>query len=216
MRGGRREAPGGGKRLPIRYLALGDSYTIGTGASSPAHSWPSIIAKRLNEQTGQEVELTNPAVNGFTTLDLIAHELEPVVALKPDLITILIGVNDLVRERTPEDYRTSLVRIYDEVGKEKATDGRVFAVSIPNWSVVPAAREYGDPEQIRHLTDAFNDVAREEAMARGFGWIDITAASISGLGSPGWISADGLHPGDRQYAAWAEVIWYSVREGSGG
>jgi lysophospholipase L1-like esterase len=103
------------------------------------------------------------------------------------------------------------VKIYDEVAREKAPDGRVFAVSIPNWSVVPAARDYGDPEQIRNLTDTFNDIAREEAMARGFGWIDITAASLSGLGSAGWISADGLHPGDRQYAAWAEVIWHSVK-----
>jgi acyl-CoA thioesterase I len=194
----------------LRYLALGDSYTIGTGASSAAQSWPAIVAARLAEQTGGQVELTNPAINGFTTQDLIEDELPQVSRLKPNLITILIGVNDLVRERTPEDYRTSLVRIYDEVRNEKALEGRVFAVSIPNWSVVPAAREYGDPEQIRHLTDAFNDVAREEATARVFGWIDITAASLSGLGSPGWISADGLHPGDRQYAAWAEVIWYSV------
>jgi lysophospholipase L1-like esterase len=196
----------------VRYLALGDSYTIGTGASDGAHSWPSIIAARLAEQTRGQVELTNPAINGFTTQDLIEDELPQVRRLKPDLVTILIGVNDLVRERNPADYRASLVRIYDEVKKEKARDGRVFAVSIPNWSVVPAAREYGDPERIRDLTDAFNDIAREEATTRGFGWIDITAASLSGLGTPGWIASDGLHPGDNQYAAWAEVIWHSVRE----
>jgi lysophospholipase L1-like esterase len=196
----------------VRYLALGDSYTIGTGASDGAHSWPSIIAARLAEQTRGQVELTNPAINGFTTQDLIEDELPQVRRLKPDLVTILIGVNDLVRERNPADYRASLVRIYDEVKKEKARDGRVFAVSIPNWSVVPAAREYGDPERIRDLTDAFNDIAREEATTRGFGWIDITAASLAGLGTPGWIALDGLHPGDNQYAAWAEVIWHSVRE----
>ena len=196
----------------LRYLALGDSYTIGTGASGPAHSWPAIIAARLAEHSAREVELTNPAINGFTTQDLIDDELPQVQRLRPDLVTILIGVNDLVRERTPGDYRASLVRIYNEVGKEKAPDGRVFAISIPNWSVVPAARQFGDPEQIRDLTDTFNDVARDEATARGFGWIDITAASISGLGTPGWISSDGLHPGDGQYAAWAEAIWHSVRE----
>jgi lysophospholipase L1-like esterase len=156
--------------------------------------------------------VVNPAVNGFTTQDLITQELAHVRRLKPDLVTILIGVNDLVRGRTPADYRASLVRIYEEVEKEKAPDGRVFAVSIPNWSVVPAAREYGDPEQIRELTDTYNDIAREEAIARGFGWIDITAASLSGLGTPGWIASDGLHPGDAQYAAWAEVIWHSVKE----
>jgi lysophospholipase L1-like esterase len=150
-------------------------------------------------------------VNGFTTQDLIARELSDVQRLKPDLVTILIGVNDLVRGRIPADYRASLKLIYDEVEKAKASNGRVFAISIPNWSVVPAAREYGDPEQIRDLTDIFNDVAREEAIARGFGWIDITAASLSGLGTPGWIASDGLHPADRQYAAWAEVIWHSVK-----
>jgi acyl-CoA thioesterase I len=198
--------------VAIKYLALGDSYTIGTGASTPAHSWPSIIAERLRQQTGQKVELSNPAVNGFTTLDLIRQELRDLRRLKPDLVTILIGVNDLVRDRTPDKYREWVARIYDEVRKEKAPAGRVFAVSIPNWSVVPAAREYGDPERIRDLTDTFNDIAREEATTRGFGWIDITAASISGLGTPGWISSDGLHPGDEQYEAWAEVIWHSVRE----
>jgi lysophospholipase L1-like esterase len=155
--------------------------------------------------------LTNPAVNGFTTLDLIEIELPVFRRLKPDLVTILIGVNDLVRGRSEADYRASIERIYDEVATGKAPDGRVFAVSIPNWSVVPAAREYGDPEQIRHLTDIFNDIAREEADKRGFGWIDITAASLSGLGTPGWIASDGLHPGDNQYAAWAEVIWHSVK-----
>jgi acyl-CoA thioesterase I len=201
----------GEAELAIRYLALGDSYTIGTGASTPAQSWPSIIAARLAEQTGGQVELTNAAINGFMTQDLIDDELPQVLRLKPNLVTILIGVNDLVHERTPDDYRRSLVQIYDEVGAQKSPDGKVFAISIPNWSVVPAAREYGDPEQIRELTDIFNDVAREEAIAGGFGWIDITAASISGLGSAGWISSDGLHPGDRQYAAWAEVIWHSVK-----
>ena len=195
---------------PIKYLALGDSYTAGTGAAGSAHGWPAIIAARLSQQTGQKVKVTNPAVGGFTTLDLIARELSQVRRLKPELVTILIGVNDLVRGRAPADYRASLVTIYDEVAAHRSPHGRAFAVSLPNWSVVPAAREYGDPEQIRHLTDAFNDLAREAAGARRFGWIDIPAASISGLGTAEWISADGLHPGDMQYAAWAEVIWHSI------
>ena len=141
---------------------------------------------------------------------MIANELAQVRQIKPDLITVLIGVNDLVRGRTPSDYRGSLVRIYDEVTAQGSSDGRVFGISLPNWSVVPAAREFGDPEQIRDLTDTFNDVAREEAETRGFKWIDITAASLSGLGTPGWIASDGLHPGDSQYAAWAEVIWFHI------
>ena len=198
---------------PVRFLALGDSYTTCTGASGVDQSWPEIVARRLAERIGRQVDVTNPAVNGFTTLDLIDRELAFIKRLEPGLVTVLIGVNDLVRGRETDQYRASLVTIYDEVATLELPLGRALAISIPNWSVVPAAREYGDPEEIRHLTDTFNDIAKEEAEARRFKWVDVTAASISGLGTADWISSDRLHPGDRQYAAWAEVIWHGIRQG---
>jgi lysophospholipase L1-like esterase len=197
---------------PLRYLALGDSYTIGTGASSASRSWPSMIAERLNRETGREVQLDNPAVSGFTTLDVIDKELHLVEQLKPDLVTILIGVNDLVTNRGADEYRSSLAKIYDEVASLKLRAGRVVAISIPNWSVVPAALEYGDAPYVRATTNSFNGVAREEAEAHGFMWVDITVVSTSGLGSPGWIASDNLHPGDAQYAAWADAIWARVKD----
>ena len=185
----------------MRYLALGDSYTIGTGASSEAHAWPSIIARRL------EAELTNPAVNGFTTEDLIRDELPLFAKLRPDLVTVLIGVNDLVQGRTPDQYRQSLIRIYEAI--RSAT---VLAVSIPTWSYVPAAADFGGAERVDRLTKVFNDVAREEAASRGFAWVDLGPVSVSRVGDEGWIASDKLHPGDTQYAAWADVIWPAVRQ----
>jgi lysophospholipase L1-like esterase len=164
----------------VRYLALGDSYTIGTGASDDSHSWPSIIASRLG------AELTNPAVNGFTTLDLIRDELPWLQRVQPDLVSILIGVNDLVQGR------------------------RVAAVSIPTWSYVPAANDFGGKDHVERMTLIFNRVVENEARAHKFTWIDIAEASTSGVGTSGWIASDGLHPGDKQYAAWAEVIWSAV------
>ena len=122
-------------------MALGDSYTIGTGASATSYAWPSIVAARLEDQTGRRVELSNPAVNGFTTLDLIEHELPYLERIKPDLVTILIGVNDLVSGRTADQYRKSLRHIYDEVA-----DVHGAAVSIPDWSFVPAAADFGGPD----------------------------------------------------------------------
>ena len=185
----------GGHRT-LRYLALGDSYTIGTGASSNEDAWPSIIASRLG------AELTNPAVNGYTTLDLIRYELPLFGKLEPDLVTVLIGVNDLVQGRTSRAYRASLRTIYDAV-----KSSRVVAVSIPTWSFVPAAAQFGGAERVDLLTQEFNEVAREESDARGFPWVDLGPASISGIGTEAWIASDQLHPGDAQYAAWAEVIW---------
>ena len=200
------------KAEAVRYLALGDSYTIGTGASGKTRNYPSILTTRLTKATGRKVSLTNPAVNGFTTLDLIANELGYIDRLKPQVVSVLIGVNDIVQGRTPEQYRTSLVRIYDNVAGLGLPPGRFGAISIPNWSEVPAALTFGDKAALRRLTDTFNSIAQREAETCGFMWIDITAVSTSAMGSPGWISSDQLHPGDTQYAAWAEVIWKAVQE----
>ena len=62
------------------------------------------------------------------------------------------------------------------------------------------------------MTNGFNAAARKEALELGFDWVDVTGVSTYQLGSPGWIAADQLHPGDAQYAAWAEVIWDRVRD----
>ncbi|TMG61561.1 MAG: SGNH/GDSL hydrolase family protein [Chloroflexi bacterium] len=190
--------------LAMRYLALGDSYTIGTGASDQSHSWPSIIASRIG------AELTNPAVNGYTTLDLIRDELSYLERIRPDVVSILIGVNDLVQGRTPVEYRESLSRIYDEVA---AVDPRprIAAISIPTWSYVPAATDFGGREYVERQTSVFNAIAEIEATSRNFTWVDISEASTSGIGSEGWIASDDLHPGDAQYAAWAEMIWSALK-----
>ena len=156
--------------------------------------------------------MSNPAVNGFTTVDLIQNELGYVERLKPHLVSILIGVNDLVQGRTPGDYKKSVSKIYGTVGTLELDPGRVVAISIPDWSAVPAATTFGNPEGIKSLTETFNEIARSEADRRTFMWIDIGPVSTSQLASPGWISSDQLHPGNLQYAAWADVIWEIVRE----
>src|SRR5450759_279159 len=161
-------SPTSSDRLALRYLALGDSYTIGTGASNERHNYPSILARQLTEATGAKVAVTNPAVNGFTTEDLIANELGLVERLKPELVTNLIGVNALVQGRSLESYRESLTTIYDRVATLRLAPGRVVAISIPNWSVVPAAANFGDPGRLRRLTDEFNEMAQMEAQRRGF------------------------------------------------
>jgi lysophospholipase L1-like esterase len=123
-------------------------------------------------------------------------------------VTVLIGVNDLVQGRSSEAYRQSLRIIYQAV----AAGSDVFAISIPTWSYVPAAADFGGAEHVERLTGIFNGVAHEEAAALGFTWVDIGPVSTSGVGTAGWLASDQLHPGDAQYAAWAEVIWPAIRD----
>src|SRR5258708_32035806 len=77
---------------PLRYLALGDSSTIGTGSGEQA-SFPARLRVRFTGR--REVVLRNLAVNGYTSQDLIEEELPQVGRFAPDLVTLAIGANDL-------------------------------------------------------------------------------------------------------------------------
>jgi lysophospholipase L1-like esterase len=196
--------------VTLRYLALGDSYTIGVGATAESNNFPNHLAQRLQSATGRTVELCNPAVNGFTAEDLIRTELDELQSFRPHLVSILIGANDIVHRRRPDEYRESLRRIYDAVRKLELPPGQVLSISVPDWSAVPAAGFYGSPQEIRSTIETFNDIARDESQQRHFIFADVSDLSRSRVGEPGWLADDGLHPADRQYAAWAEQLWEVV------
>ena len=197
-------------RKPLRYLALGDSYTIGTGASSERRSFPTLVARKLSTATGRLVAVSNPAVNGFTSRDLIRRELPLLETVRPQFVTVLIGANDVVQKRGLDVYGQDLETIYDAVAAQGLPWGRVYGISVPDWSITPAATAFGTPSELRAGIDAANSVAAAACAARGFGWIDIGELSRSGAGRSGWLSADRLHPADDQYAAWADAVWRVV------
>jgi lysophospholipase L1-like esterase len=192
------------------YLALGDSYTIGTGSSSPSKRWPEIIARRLEAATGRPVNVTNLGVGGFTTADLIDVELPHLKDARWDYISVLVGVNDFFQGYDEPHYHARLVQVYDAVAALNLPPGRVLAVSIPDYSYTPEGASSGRPSDIINGLRLFNATARVMAEMRGFTWVDIFEVSRSQAGTPGWIARDGLHPGDRQYQAWADHIWDHV------
>ena len=85
-------------------------------------------------------------------------------------------------------------------------------ISVPDFSVVPAAHDYGGPERLRPRIDAFNEVARLESAVLDFRWIDLTDISRTSPAPEGWLAEDQLHPSDAQYAAWADRIWSLVAQ----
>src|SRR5438128_6230447 len=119
-------------------MALGDSYTIGTGLTLDSNNFPSLLTKILSEESVVEVALFNLAVNGYTTTDLIREELPVAKGLRPELVTILIGANDLVQGSDEANYRTRLSAIYDTLGSMGLAAKRWLALSIPYAVVLPA------------------------------------------------------------------------------
>ena len=191
----------------IRYLALGDSYTIGTGLEDAAQNFPSLLARTLTQERGVEVALVNLGVNGYTTMDLIREELPVARSARPELVTILIGANDIVQGSDEAAYRARLTQIYEAVTSIGVPVGRVMAISIPDFSPLPGAAPFGSPAHLRARIDAFNEIARAEAVTRGFLYADVTAISREKKQGNDWLASDGLHPGPAQHRAFADHLW---------
>ncbi|MBD8874191.1 SGNH/GDSL hydrolase family protein [Rhodanobacter sp. DHB23] len=189
--------------MPLNYLALGDSYTIGEGV--PAEDrWPMQLAAMLR---GEGRVLAEPAIlatTGWTTDELSAAMDGAAFAPPYGLVSLLIGVNNQYRGRSVDDYRGEFRQLLQRaVTLAGGRAGRTLVLSIPDWGVTPFARDSGrDTARIAAELDAYNAAAREETLRQDTRWVDITAISRH---HPTLLADDGLHPSAAQYALWAEA-----------
>jgi acyl-CoA thioesterase-1 len=185
-----------------RWLALGDSFTIGTGTTQD-RSFPAVLT-RLWADRGRKVLLRNPAVNGYRTDDLIAQELPLVAEFRPTLVTLLIGANDIVAGSAEGRYRDQLRLIHARV-RSDAPAAAVYTLPQPDWSLSKAGTAFGEPAAIAGHIERFNAIAREEAEHAGASYIDIFPLMREQMRN-GLVASDGLHPSEAAYGRWAEAL----------
>ncbi len=188
----------------LRYVALGDSFTIGTSVE-PAERFPDQLVAALGT-TAPTLELVaNLGVNGYTSADLARDELPALADLEPEFVTVLIGVNDVVQGVPIETYETTVTTILDALVARLPAD-RIVTVAIPDYTVTPAGADYGDPTQQHDAIVASNAVMERLAGARGIAYVDIFDLSLRAADDRSLVADDGLHPSGRQYALWVERI----------
>ena len=191
--------------MPVyRYLALGDSYTIGESVPEEER-WSRQLARML-ENEGIQTEVTIIARTGWTVKELWEGIQEHSPVELYHLVTLLVGVNDQYRgypvDGYREDFQFMLGRAIEYAGGDP---GRVIVLSIPDWGVTPFAADR-DRRQIAREIDEFNAVNREESEQAGAYYVDITPASRDAENDTTLIAADGLHPSGKMYAMWAEKV----------
>jgi len=188
----------------LRYVALGDSYTIGTSVGI-AERWPNQLEVRLRDFIVPVELVANLAVNGFTTRDVVEVELPQLEAHRPQLVSLQIGVNDVV-QGVPEDaFRRNAGLILDAL-VEQVGATMIFVVSIPDYTVTPAGADYGDRATQAAAIRRSNEILSELARARGVAFIDIYDISLAAATDRSLVADDGLHPSASQYARWVDEI----------
>jgi lysophospholipase L1-like esterase len=188
-----------------RYVALGDSYTIGTATRTEAEHWPDQLVARLGPVPPTLELVANLGVNGFTSRDVIEVELPRLDALRPDFASLLIGVNDVVQGVPEAAYRTNAAAILDDLLRRLAPD-RIVVVATPDYTVTPQGANYGDPAAQSAGIRRNNDILRELATDRRVTWVDIFDLSLRAGADRTLVADDGLHPSGAQYALWVDRI----------
>jgi len=188
----------------MRYVALGDSYTIGTSVER-SQRFPDQLVATLSDGTGPLELVANLGVNGYTSADLIRDEMPALDGLRPGFVTLLIGVNDAVQGVAPATYARNVVTILDRLLELLPAD-RIVTVAIPDYTVTPAGADYGDPRRQHDAIVAANETMSRLAAERGIAYVDTFDLSLRAATDRRLVADDGLHPSGAQYALWVERI----------
>ncbi len=190
----------------LKYLALGDSYTIGELVNME-ENFPNQLVQILKNDYQLKVELPQIiAVTGWTTDELMKGIVEQQPNPDFDFVTLLIGVNNQYRNRTLENYAVEFEKLLElaiEFAKDKAN--RVFVLSIPDWGFTPFAADRNS-EEIAKEIDNFNACNHQIALKHACHYLDITAVSRATGADFEFLASDHLHYAAKEYEVWATML----------
>ncbi len=202
------------KVVSKKFLALGDSYTIGESVSEQDR-WPEQLAEALRAR-GERIEKPQIiAVTGWRTDQLKKAIEEAHLKNEYGLVSLLIGVNNQYQNKLIESYTLEfeeLLQLAVDLGGGKKEN--VFVVSIPDYGFTP----FGKPKQPKISTaiDQFNNVNREITLRNGIQYVNITDLTREGLAKPEYVAGDGLHPSGKMYSLWVERILIALQNSQQG
>ncbi len=194
---------GGHKKSSIRFLALGDSYTIGE-AVRPEDRWPALLvdffARHLLEMDTPEII----AKTGWRTDELIDAVLSRELGSDWDLVSLCIGVNNQYQNKSIAHYVFEFEQLLNLAIKFCSSGSAgVFVFSIPDYAYTPFSKD-ADRKKISYELNAYNKIAFLFCARYGVSYFDVTQYTRLGLEYPEYVAEDGLHPSKEMYQRWIE------------
>jgi lysophospholipase L1-like esterase len=198
------------KEKKLKYLALGDSYTIGEGVE-PHERYPNQLVEKLNNSgkfTFEPPQII--AKTGWTVDELqVGIDASTLEGEGYDLVTLLIGVNNQYRGRSVGDFEKEFeAMLLQAIGFARGKNDHVIVVSIPDWGVSPFAVQRGsDQEKVAAEIDAYNLAKASICRKHEVVFVEITEDYRTIGSQSDMVVDDQLHPSALVYARWTEKIF---------
>jgi lysophospholipase L1-like esterase len=191
----------------LRYVALGDSYTMGDGVRQ-ADRWPNQLVRILRPELDLDL-VANLASRTTASRQVIEQQLPDLGPRDPQFVTLQVGAND-VRHALPEGYAANVGLILDTV-LTYVPSNRVVVLTIPDFTLTEAGSGAEDAEAVSARIAELNGLLREAAEERGVTVVDVAPIADRVTFDPTLVGADGIHPSAKQYAGWADLVAMAVR-----
>jgi lysophospholipase L1-like esterase len=187
----------------IKYLALGDSYTIGSG-EKPDNRWPNLLRHRLLEN-GYPIEAPNILAQiGWTTSNLLSAIDKNDENPEYDMVSLLIGVNNQYRGADINIFKREFVQLLEYSLETAGSRAGLFVLSIPDYGVTPFGAY--NPMQISQEIDEYNDFIRRVCYVNRIKFYNITEISRKAGDDLSYLASDLLHPSRKMYEEWVQMI----------
>lgn len=190
----------------IKYLALGDSYTIGQSVCETCRFPIQLQTKLKGILTVNNVVTTNIiAQTGWTTTNLKSAIASQNPSNDYDLVTLLIGVNNQYQNKPFSLYEQEFPELVSiAIEKAKGIKANIIVVSIPDYAYTP----YGNGNAtISTQIDSYNAFAENYCIQNNISFVNITDITRLGLSQPNLVATDGLHPSEVAYEKFVERIF---------
>lgn len=192
---------------PFRYLALGDSYTIGQSVCK-ACSFPAQIQSQLQANNPHNTYIIDIiAQTGWTTTNLLDAIDDHNPDSNYDLVTLLIGVNNQFQNKDFNIYQQEFpALVHKAIAFAKAKKTNLIVLSIPDYAYTPYGLQKGKTKRITEEINRYNAFAKAYCTAHNIHFITITDITRQGLTNPKLVTTDGLHPSKKAYSLIADRI----------
>jgi lysophospholipase L1-like esterase len=199
----------GNDKNPLIYVAMGDSLTAGVGVDTYRDSYPYRVATAVSEDRKQTVTLIPFAIPGIRSQYAVEHFIEPIIEIKPDIISIYIGINDIHGNVSTEKFGENYEQIVQSLGS--STDAEIYLVNLPYIGtkelVATPYRHY-----FNWKTKNYNKVIEEIAIKNNVVYVDLYQAHQPFELDTNYYAKDFFHPNKLGYTHWADTIYASFNQ----